>query len=46
MEKPKTPEQIREKMIADLQWSVTYHTEKLAEAQMQLQIINSQYQPK
>ena len=39
-------QEMREKMIRDTQWYITYHTEKLAEFKMQLQILTSQHQPK
>tara|TARA_R100001163_G_scaffold22904_1_gene19322 strand:- start:2133 stop:2300 length:168 start_codon:yes stop_codon:yes gene_type:complete len=43
MEKPN--KDVHAKMLADVEWNITYHTEKLAEAQMQKQILTSIYQP-
>jgi len=42
----KTTEDVHEKMLKDIEWNITYHTEKLAEFQMQKQILKSVYQPK
>lgn len=42
----KTTDDVHEKMLEDIEWNITYHTEKLAEFQMQKQILTSVYQPK
>ena len=43
MEKPN--KDVHAKMLARVEWNITYHTEKLAEAQMQTQILTRIYQP-
>lgn len=40
-----TDQDVRRKMITSAEWHVTYHTEKLAEYKMQLQILQSTHNP-
>lgn len=42
----KTEAEVRDKMLGQIEWDITYHTEKLAEAQLKKQILTSKYQPK